>query len=170
MISDPRDILLKFSATIVCGSDLHLYNNTMVDMHDGDILGHEFLGIIQEIGEQVSKLCVGQSAVVAFNITCGFCDYCEPEEYSCYDTTNPSKLQEIFYGHRTVSLFGYSHLTSGIPGGQAEYVRVPFADMNYLPIPDDVPDNRALYWSDIIPTTYRGYYIENVKEGSPVAI
>jgi threonine dehydrogenase-like Zn-dependent dehydrogenase len=170
MISDPRDILLKITGTTVCGSDLHLYNNTMLDMHDGDILGHEFMGIIEQIGDQVKKVRVGQRVVVAFNIACGFCDYCKREEYSVCDTTNPSKLQQNLYGQKTAALFGYSHLTGGVPGGQAEYVRVPFADMNCLAIPDDVPDNKALYLSDIIPTAYHGCYIGNVKEGSVVAI
>ena len=170
MISDPRDILLKITATTVCGSDLHLFNNTMLDMHDGDILGHEFMGIIQEKGDQVKKLDVGQRVVVAFNIACGFCDYCKREEYSVCDTTNPSKLQEKLYGQKTGALFGYSHLTGGVPGGQAEYVRVPFGDINCLVIPDDVPDNKALYLSDIIPTAYHGCFIGNVKKDSTVAI
>ncbi|UJR29547.1 hypothetical protein I4U23_010764 [Adineta vaga] len=96
MIADPRDILLKITATTVCGSDLHLYNNTMLDMHDGDILGHEFMGIIEQIGDQVKNLKIGQRVVVAFNIACGFCDFCKREEYSVCDTTNPSKLQGNF--------------------------------------------------------------------------
>ncbi|UJR21596.1 hypothetical protein I4U23_024678 [Adineta vaga] len=136
-IADPRDILLKITATTVYGSDLHLYNNTMLDMHDGDILGHEFMGIIEQIGDQVKNLKIGQRVVVAFNI-----DLCKREEYS----------------------------VCGVPGGQAEYVRVPFADINCLPTPDDIPDNKALYLSDIIPTVYHGCEIGNVKENSTVAI
>lgn len=142
----------------------------MVDMHDGDILGHEFMGIIEQIGDQVKQFRLGQRVVVAFNIACGFCDHCQREEYSVCDTTNPSKLQQKLYGQKTSALFGYSHLTGGVPGGQAEYVRVPFADMNCLLIPDDVPDNKALYLSDIIPTAYHGCVIGNVKKGSTVAI
>ena len=111
LISDPRDILLKITATTVCGSDLHLYKNTMLDMHDGDILGHEFMGIIEEKGEQVTALRVGQRVVVAFNIACGSCDYCEREEYSLCETTNPSGLQKKLYGQKTSAIFGYSHLT-----------------------------------------------------------
>lgn len=170
MLSDSRDVLLRIIATTVCGSDLHLYNNTILDMHDGDILGHEFMGIIEQIGDNVNKFHVGQRVVVAFNIACGFCDYCRREEYSLCETTNPSKLQQKMYGQKTSAIFGYSHLTGGVPGGQAEYVRVPFADINCLLIPDDVPDNKALYLSDIIPTSYHGCVIANVKQGSSVAI
>ena len=111
LISDPRDVLVKITATTVCGSDLHLYKNTMLDMHDGDILGHEFMGIIEEKGEQVSSLRVGQRVVVAFNIACGSCDYCQREEYSLCETTNPSGLQKKLYGQKTSAIFGYSHLT-----------------------------------------------------------
>ena len=111
MIADPRDILLKITATTICGSDLHLYNNTMLDMHDGDIIGHEFMGIIQQKGDEVKTLHVGQRVVVAFDIACGSCDYCKREEYSCCDTTNPSKLMEKLYGQKTAAFFGYSHLT-----------------------------------------------------------
>lgn len=111
LLTDPRDVLLRITATTVCGSDLHLYNNTMLDMHDGDILGHEFLGVIEQVGDQVKKLRLGQRVVVAFNIACGFCEFCEREEYSICDTTNPSKLQQNLYGHKTAALFGYSHLT-----------------------------------------------------------
>jgi threonine dehydrogenase-like Zn-dependent dehydrogenase len=142
----------------------------MVGMHDGDILGHEFMGIIEQIGDQVKNLRVGQRVVVAFNIACGYCDYCKREEYSVCDTTNPSKFQEKLDGERTAALFGYPHLTDGVSGGQAEYVRVPFADINCLPIPDDVPDNKALYLSDIIPTSYHSCLFGNVREGSTVAI
>ncbi|CAF1205384.1 unnamed protein product [Rotaria sordida] len=170
LITDSRDILLKITATTICGSDLHLYNNTILDMHDGDIIGHEFMGIIQEKGEQVQKLHVGQRVVVAFAIACGTCDFCKREEYSCCDTTNPSRLMEQMYGQKTAGFYGYSHLTGGVPGGQAEYVRVPFADVNCLPIPDDIPDTKALFLSDIIPTSYHGCEIGNVKKDSVVAI
>jgi threonine dehydrogenase-like Zn-dependent dehydrogenase len=170
LITDPRDVLLKVTATTVCGSDLHLYTGAMLDMHDGDILGHEFMGIIEEVGSEVKTLHKGQRVVVAFDIACGTCSYCKREEYTACDTTNPSKLMETLYGHRTAALYGYSHLTGGVPGGQAEFVRVPFADVNCLPIPAGVPDEKALYLSDVVPTAYHATELGDVKEGSVVAI
>jgi threonine dehydrogenase-like Zn-dependent dehydrogenase len=169
-ITDPQDVLLKVTATSICGSDLHLYTGAMMDMYDGDILGHEFMGIIEEVGSDVKTLQKGQRVVVAFDIACGKCSYCQRQEYTCCDTTNPSKLMEKMYGHRTAALYGYSHLTGGVPGGQAEYVRVPFADVNCLIIPDNVPDEKALYLTDVIPTAYHGVALGDVKEGSTVAI
>jgi len=139
-------------------------------MHDGDIMGHEFMGVIDEVGSEVHNLRVGQRVVVAFDIACGKCSYCQREEYTACDTTNPSKLAEVAYGHRPAALFGYSHMTGGIPGGQAEYVRVPFADVNCLPIPDNITDEQALYLSDVIPTSYHGTELADVQEGSTVGI
>jgi len=170
LITDSTDIILKITATSICGSDLHLYTGSMMGMHDGDILGHEFMGIIEEKGPAVTQFEVGQRVVVAFDIACGHCEYCLREEYTACDTTNPSKLMEEMYGHRSAALYGYSHLTGGVPGGQAEYVRVPFADYNCLAIPEDVPDDKALYLSDLIPTAYHGTELGGVKEGSTVAI
>jgi threonine dehydrogenase-like Zn-dependent dehydrogenase len=170
LVTDPTDILLKVTATTICGSDLHLYTGSMLDMQDGDILGHEFMGIVEDVGSEVKKLKKGDRVVVAFDIACGFCDYCKREEYTGCDTTNPSKLIETLYGHRPSALYGYSHLTGGVPGGQSEYVRVPFADVNCLPIPNDVPDEQALYLSDVVPTAYHGCVMADVKEGSTVGI
>jgi len=170
MITDSKDIILKVTASTICGSDLHLYSGAMPGMQKGDILGHEFLGTVEEVGSQVKNLSVGQRVVVAFDIACGVCDFCKREEYTACDTTNPSKEMELLYGDRTSALYGYSHLTGGVPGGQAEYVRVPFADVNCLPIPDEVPDEKALYLSDIVPTAYHGVALGKVKEGSTVAI
>jgi threonine dehydrogenase-like Zn-dependent dehydrogenase len=170
LLTDSTDVILKITATTICGSDLHLYTNAMLDMHEDDILGHEFMGIIEEVGTDVKNLQVGQRVVVAFDIACGKCDYCKREEYTACDTTNPSKLMESMYGHRSASLYGYSHLTGGVPGGQADYVRVPFADVNCLPIPVDVPDEKALYLSDVVPTAYHGVELADVKKGSTVAI
>jgi len=169
-VTDPKDILLKITATTICGSDLHLYSGSMMGMKDGDILGHEFMGIVQEVGSEVKKIQIGQRVVVAFDISCGNCDYCKREEYTSCDTTNPSKLMETMYGHRSAAFYGYSHLTGGIPGGQSEYVRVPFADFNCLVLPEDVPDDKGLYLSDIIPTSYHGTELAGVKEGKTVAI
>jgi len=170
MITYQTDILLKVTATTICGSDLHLYSNAMPDMHEGDILGHEFMGIVEEIGSEVKNVKVGDRVVVAFDIACGNCFYCKREEYTACDTTNPSKLMEEMYNHRTSAMYGYSHLTGGVPGGQAEYVRVPLADVNVLKIPDDVPDDKALYLSDIVPTSFHGTELANVQKGSTVAI
>jgi threonine dehydrogenase-like Zn-dependent dehydrogenase len=169
-LTDPRDIILRVTATTICGSDLHLYSGNMMDMKDGDILGHEFMGIVEQVGTGVEKLSVGQRVVVAFGIACGTCSYCKREEYTSCDTTNPSNLMEKLYGHRTSAIYGYSHLTGGVPGGQAEYVRVPFADVNCLPLPNDLPDEKALYLSDIIPTALHGVEMGEVKEGDTVAI
>jgi len=170
MITDPTDILLKVTATTICGSDLHLYSGNMPDMHEGDILGHEFMGVVEEVGSEVKKLAKGQRVVVAFDIACGSCQYCKREEYTACEVTNPSKLIEEMYGHRTAAFYGYSHLTGGVPGGQAEYVRVPFADFNCLPIPDSVPDEKALYLSDVVPTAYHATEMGKVGKGDTVAI
>lgn len=170
LIADQRDVILRITATTICGSDLHLYSNAMLDMHEDDILGHEFMGIIEEVGAEVKQLTVGQRVVVAFDIACGTCEYCKRQEFTACDTTNPSKLQEEMYGHRSAALYGYSHLTGGVPGGQADYVRVPFAEMNCLPIPESVPDEKALYLSDVVPTAYHGVELADVRPGCTVGI
>jgi len=170
LITDQTDVILRITATTICGSDLHLYTGAMLDMHDGDILGHEFMGIIESVGSQVKKLSVGQRVVVAFGIACGSCEYCKREQYTACDTTNPSEVVEEMYGHRPAALYGYSHLTGGVPGGQSEYVRVAFADVNCLVIPDDVSDEKALYLSDVVPTAYHGTELAQVKEGTKVGI
>jgi threonine dehydrogenase-like Zn-dependent dehydrogenase len=142
----------------------------MPGMQDGDILGHEFMGIVEEVGADVKKVKVGQRVVVAFDIACGTCDHCRREEYTACDTTNPSKVMEEMYGHRTAALYGYSHLTGGVAGGQAEYVRVPFADVNCLPVPAGVTDEQALYLSDVVPTAYHATEMGEVGKGDTVAI
>lgn len=114
LLTEENDALIRVTGTTICGSDLHLYAGEMPDMHKGDILGHEFMGIIEQVGPGVKKLNVGQRVVVSFDIACGSCDYCKREEYTSCDTTNPSKLMEKSYGHRTAGLFGYSHLTGGM--------------------------------------------------------
>uniref|UniRef100_A0A914WDB8 Alcohol dehydrogenase-like C-terminal domain-containing protein n=2 Tax=Plectus sambesii TaxID=2011161 RepID=A0A914WDB8_9BILA len=169
-VTDPTDILLRITATTICGSDLHLFKGSMPGMQKGDIPGHEFMGIIEEVGSEVKKLKVGQRVVVAFDIACGQCAYCKREEYTACDTTCPSRVVEKMYGHRPAALYGYSHLTGGVPGGQAEYVRVAFADINCLPIPDDIPDEKALFLSDVVPTAYHGCMLGEVKKGCSVGI
>jgi len=169
-ITDAGDIILKVTATSICGSDLHMYTGSVSNMKAGDILGHEFMGLVAEKGPNVRNLEEGQRVVVSFVIACGECEFCQREEYSACKTTNPSNLEKEQYGHRTAAMYGYSHLTGGVPGGQAEYVRVPLADINCLPIPDDVPDEKALYLSDVIPTAFHGVELGEVKRGSTVGI
>ena len=163
VMTDARDVLLQVTASTICGSDLHLYDGALPTMQSGDILGHEFMGVVVEVGASVTKVRVGQRVVVAFDIACGDCAFCRREEYTACSATNPSKLQAQLYGQHTAALFGYSHLTGGVPGGQAEYVRVPYADVNCLPLPDTVPDEVALYLSDIIPTSYFGVHMAEVR-------
>lgn len=170
VITDQRDILLRITSTTVCGSDLHLYSGNMADMHDGDILGHEFMGIVEDVGSEVKNIKKGMRVVVAFDIACGSCDYCARQEYTACDTTNPSKLMEEMYGHRSAALYGYSHLTGGVAGGQAEWVRVPFADINCLQVPDELSDEKVLYLSDVVPTAYHAAELGQVKLGDTVAI
>jgi threonine dehydrogenase-like Zn-dependent dehydrogenase len=142
----------------------------MPGMKSGDILGHEFMGVVEEVGPAVKEIQKGQRVVVSFDIACGECAFCMRKEFSACCVTNPSDKQEPLYGTRTSAIFGYSHLTGGIAGGQAEFVRVPFADTNCLPIPDELPDIKALYLSDIIPTSYHGTELGNVSQGDTVAI
>jgi len=169
-ITDQTDVLLKVTATTVCGSDLHLYKGTFMGMRTDDIPGHEFMGIIEEVGSQVKKLKVGQRVVVSFAVSCGHCDFCEREEYSSCSTNNPCKTIELMMGEQTMAAYGYSHLTGAIPGGQAEYVRVALADQNCMVVPDSLPDEKALYLTDIIPTAYHGCVLGEVEEGKVVGV
>jgi threonine dehydrogenase-like Zn-dependent dehydrogenase len=153
-ITDPGDALIKVTATTVCGSDLHLYHNEMQGMAKGDIMGHEAMGIVEQVGPQCKNLKVGDRVVISFLIACGKCAYCERGEWSCCDTTNPSKDMEKLYGHRTAGLFGYSRLTGGYEGCQAEYIRVPYADNNTLKIPAHLKDEQVLLLSDVLCTSY----------------
>jgi len=170
LITDQRDILLKVTATTICGSDLHLYSGAMPNMKQNDIPGHEFMGVVQEVGTQVEKIKVGMRVVVAFDIACGTCEFCKREEFTACSETNPSLLMETMYGHRCAALYGYSHLTGGVPGGQSEYVRVPFADVNCLEIPANLSDEQVLYLSDVIPTSYHGLELARVNAGDKVGI
>jgi len=169
-ITEPRDILLKITATTICGSDLHLYKGTFPAMRKGDIPGHEFMGIVEEVGHQVQQFHIGDRVAVAFCIVCGECEFCQREEYSGCSRNNPSKTSELMLGEPIMAAFGYSHLTGAIPGGQAEYVRVPLADNNCLKIPDELPDDKALYLTDIVCTGYHAAVMGEVKEGRTVGI
>src|SRR5262249_49388570 len=134
-ILNPHDAIVKVTLTAICGSDLHIYNGYVPQMRDGDILGHEFMGEVVEVGSQVSKLAKGDWVVVPFGIACGRCFFCEREMYALCDNTNPDASKaELLYGHSGAGLFGYSHIYGGYSGGQAEYVRVPFADVGPIKI------------------------------------
>lgn len=157
-IIEPRDIILKVTGSTVCGSDLHLLHGTVVELEKGDILGHEFCGIIDEMGSEAAAsskgLKKGDRVVASFQIACGDCYFCKNKLSSQCEKTNSNTIENAMYGGRTAGMFGYSHFTGGFAGGQAEFVRVPYGDVNLLPIPDDVPDEKALYLSDVLCTSW----------------
>jgi threonine dehydrogenase-like Zn-dependent dehydrogenase len=156
-ILNARDAIVKVTATTICGSDLHLYNGFMPTMQKGDILGHEFMGEVVELGKGVTNLKVGDRVVVPFAIACGNCESCQLGNFSCCENGNPTGwMPEKLMGHPTCGAFGYSHLTGGFAGGQAEYVRVPFADFGPLKVPRTLSDEQVLFLSDIFPTGYMG--------------
>ncbi len=166
-----RDAIVKISSTAICGSDLHLYNGFMPTMEKGDILGHEFMGEVVEVGSGVSNLKVGDRVVVPFPIACGACNACKAELYSACENSNPNAwLAEKMLGHHAAGVFGYSHLTGGFAGGQAEYARVPFADVGPLKVPSHLTDEQVLFLSDILPTAYMGAENCDIKQGDVIAI
>jgi threonine dehydrogenase-like Zn-dependent dehydrogenase len=170
-ILNPRDAIVKITKTAICGSDLHLYHGYVPTMQSGDILGHEFMGEIVDTGSLVSNLKKGDRVVVPFTISCGNCFFCKSDEYSLCDNSNPNPtIGEAAYGQSTAALFGYSHMLGGYAGGQAEYVRVPFADVGCLKVPDSVSDERALFLSDIFPTGYQAAENAEIKDGDTVAV
>jgi threonine dehydrogenase-like Zn-dependent dehydrogenase len=171
-IVNPRDAIIEVSATAICGSDLHLYNGVIPGMIAGDVLGHEFMGRVVETGP-ASTLQKGQRVVVPFTISCGSCFFCERHQYSACDNSNPVAKQdasEALYGHAMSGLFGYSHMTGGYAGGQAEYVRVPFSDVGPIVIPDGLDDEQVLFLSDILPTGWMAADNADIKEGDTVAV
>jgi threonine dehydrogenase-like Zn-dependent dehydrogenase len=169
-VIEPRDVILKVTGSTVCGSDLHLLHGTVVEMQKGDILGHEFCGIVDEFGSAVTKFKKGQRVVASFQIACGSCYYCKQKLSSQCEKTNSNTIENALYGGRTAGMFGYSHLTGGFAGGQAEYVRVPYGDVNLLPLPDDVPDEKGLYLSDVLSTSWNAVVDTGVQKGDVVAI
>ncbi|KZP31256.1 GroES-like protein [Athelia psychrophila] len=169
-ITEPNDVILQVTGTTICGSDLHLFHGEIMALQKGDILGHEFMGKVEKVGPNVTNLKPGQRVVASFQIACGTCRYCEQKLSSFCDRTNSSSLQNMMYGTRDAGFFGYSHFTGGFPGGQAEYVRVPFGNVNLLPIPDNVTDEQAIYLSDVLPTGYHSVVDTGVQEGDVVAI
>ena len=156
-IVNARDAIVKVTSTTICGSDLHLYNGYVPAMMKGDILGHEFMGEVVDVGQGVKNLKPGDRVVVPFAIACGNCEQCELGNFSCCENSNPNSwLSEKMMGHATCGAFGYSHLTGGFAGGQAEYVRVPFADFGPLKVPSTLTDEQVLFLTDILPTGYMG--------------
>jgi len=169
-ITEDNDVILQVTGSTICGSDLHLYHGEIMTMQKGDILGHEFMGKVEKVGKNIKNVHIGQRVVASFQIACGNCKYCNQKLSSFCDRTNNSSLQNYMYGQRDAGFFGYSHFTGGFPGGQAEYVRVPFGDVNLLPIPDNITDEQALYLSDVLPTSYHCVVDTGVKEGDVVGV
>jgi len=169
-ITEEFDVIVKVTGTTICGSDMHLYNSEILALQKGDILGHEFMGIVDKVAPGVTNLKPGDRVVASFQIACGQCEYCKKKLSSFCDRTNNSSLQNAMYGHRDAGLFGYSHLAGGFPGGQAEYVRVPYGNNNLLKVPPEVSDEQVLYLSDILPTSYHNVVDTGVKKGDVVAV
>ncbi|RXK39378.1 hypothetical protein M231_03331 [Tremella mesenterica] len=169
-ISENKDVIVRTTGTTICGSDLHLYHSEMMGLQKGDILGHEFMGIIDRVGPEVTTLKPGDKVVVSFQIACGTCRYCQKKYSSMCDWTNNSSLQKGMYGQRDAGFLGYGHLTGGFPGGQAEYVRVPFGEVNCLKVPPGVCDEDVLYLSDILPTSYHAVMDTRVEPGDVVSV
>jgi len=167
-VVEDTDVILKVTGSTVCGSDLHLLHGTVVELEKGDILGHEFCGVVDEVGSKVSKVKKGDRVVASFQIACGNCHFCNLKYSSQCDRTNSNSIEYGMYGGRTAGMFGYSHFTGGFAGGQAEYVRVPIGDVNLLKLPDDVPDEKGLYLSDVICTSWNAVLDTGVKEGKRI--
>lgn len=168
---NPHDAIIRITRTAICGSDLHLYDGFIPTMEAGDILGHEFMGIVEEVGRDVSNLRAGDRVVVPFTIACGNCLFCKKRVWSACDNSNPNAhLMEAAYGYSGSGLFGYSHMMGGYAGGQAQYVRVPFANVGPLKIESDLPDEKVLFLSDIFPTGYMAAENAQIEEGDTVAV
>ena len=171
-IINPRDAIIKITSTAICGSDLHLYDGVIPAVRPGDILGHEFMGEVVEIGRD-STLKKGQRVVVPFTISCGGCFHCKQQQYSACDNSNPAEKQDMsatLYGQPMSALFGYSHLTGGYSGGQAEYVRVPFSDVGPIVVPDHLEDDKVLFLSDILPTGWMAAENADIQPDDTVAV
>ncbi len=174
-IVNPRDAIIRVTSTAICGSDLHLYDAVIPTMQKGDILGHEFMGEVVDVGSALKggSLKVGQRVVVPFTIACGNCFFCKKDLWSCCDNSNPADNQDIaeaLMGHSPAGLFGYSHMTGGYAGGQAELVRVPFADTGCMVVPDHLEDEQVLFLTDIFPTGYMAAENCAIEPGDTVAI
>jgi threonine dehydrogenase-like Zn-dependent dehydrogenase len=171
-VVNPRDAIIKITSTAICGSDLHLYDHTIPTMRAGDVLGHEFMGEVVEVGPG-STLNVGQRVVVPFVIACGQCYFCQQQQFAACDNSNPAEtadMSEFLYGYPMTGAFGYSHLTGGYAGGQAEYVRVPYSDVGPIVVPDGVEDEKVLFLSDILPTGWMAAENCDIKPTDTVAV
>ncbi|MFC4174376.1 zinc-dependent alcohol dehydrogenase [Microvirga sp. GCM10011540] len=171
-IEDPRDAIIKVTSCAICGSDLHLYDHFMPGMKKGDIMGHESMGEVVEVGSAAkSSLKVGDRVVIPFTIICGECDQCKRGNFSVCERTNRNgELAATAFGHPTAGLFGYTHLTGGYPGGQAEYLRVPYADKTHIKVPNGIPDEQLLFLSDIFPTGWQAAVQCDIEPTDTVAI
>ena len=170
-ILNARDAIIKVSSTAICGSDLHLYNGFVPTMEKGDIMGHEFMGEVVELGRDVKNLKIGDRVVVPFPIACGQCLACSANLFSLCENSNPNAwMAEKMWGHSPAGIFGYSHMLGGFAGGQAEYARVPFADVGPLKVPAGLSDEQVLFLSDIFPTGYMGAEMCNIKRGDVIAV
>jgi threonine dehydrogenase-like Zn-dependent dehydrogenase len=170
-IQEPTDAIVQITSTAICGSDLHLYNGYMPTMKKGDVLGHENMGIVVDVGKSVTRLKVGDRVVIPFNIACGDCFFCRKQMFSLCDVSNPNAEEaKKVMGHSPSGLFGYSHLLGGFPGGQAEFIRVPYADVGPMILPEDIPDDKLLFLSDIFPTGYMAAENCGIEDGDTVAI
>jgi threonine dehydrogenase-like Zn-dependent dehydrogenase len=166
-----RDAIVKITSTAICGSDLHIYNGFIPTMERGDILGHEFMGEVVELGKDVKNLKIGDRIVVPFTISCGHCTSCRGGMFSLCENSNPNAwMAEKLWGHSPAGLFGYSHMLGGYAGGQAEYARVPFADVGPIRIPNGLDDDKVLFLSDIFPTGYMGAEMCDIKRGDVIAV
>ncbi len=170
-ILNPHDAIVKITLTAICGSDLHCYDGYIPGFEKGDIIGHEFMGEVIEVGKEVTKLKKGDRVVVPFPIACGQCFYCQKGLWSLCDNSNPnSALAEMMYGYSAAGLYGYSHIYGGYAGGQAEYARVPFADVGPIKVPEGLTDEQVLFLSDIFPTGYQAAESCNIQPGDIVAV
>jgi threonine dehydrogenase-like Zn-dependent dehydrogenase len=172
-IEHPRDAIIKVTACAICGSDLHLYNGFMPGMKGGDVMGHETMGEVVELGAEVKNLKIGDRVVVPFTIACGQCFFCKKGLFSGCERSNPSpnrELAETLWGHTPAGLFGYTHLLGGYAGGQAEYLRVPYADVGPIKVPSTLSDEQVLFLSDIFPTGYMGADFCEIQQGDAIAV
>lgn len=170
-ILNQNDAIVKITSTAICGSDLHLYNGYVPSMESGDVLGHEFMGEVVEVGRGVQNLKIGDRVVVPFPIACGHCFFCQKELFSLCENSNPNAwMAEKMWGHSPAGIFGYSHLLGGYAGGQAEYARVPFADVGPIKVPEGLTDEQVLFLSDIFPTGYMGADLCDIQPGDTIAV
>lgn len=169
-IINDEDVVIKVTGTTICGSDLHLYHGAIIEMQKGDILGHEFMGIVESTGPKVQRIKRGDRVVASFQIACGNCRFCSKKLSSQCERTNSSSVANAMYGHRTAGVLGYSHFAGGYAGGQAEYVRLPFGDVNLLKVPEGITDEQALFLSDVLPTSYNCVVDTGVYDGDTVGV